>query len=179
VSQEELLRQLLHMYHTFLKTLSLEGLPRLVYQMAGELGFGALAKLYAETTKTYIDDVLKIPAETRDPTRLLEMMQDAMRAAKTVVNEPLFEFQAEQEDGRLVIHVQAKKRDRLDTLRAAPVLGMVAGVFEASGYKVYIVADASKKHVAPQGRPGTAVVTLSDCDSHSCILVEYWPPASA
>ncbi len=173
--EQEQLINLLRMYHSFLRTLSLEGLPRLVYQLAGELGFGSLARLYAETTRHYIEDVLRLPQEKRSPRQLLEMMRTAMQAAMSVINEPLFEFSLEERDGVLVFRLPVKKRDKLDTLRAAPVLGIVAGVFEASGYRVYTVADERKKHVAPSGQPGTAIVALVECGEESCIEVEYWP----
>jgi hypothetical protein len=164
---------LLRMYHTFLRTLSLEGLPRLVYQLAGELGFGALAKLYAETTRNYIDNVLRVPQSERTPEKLLSMMKEAMEAASSIVDEPLFEFSLEKTDNKLRLRLPVKKRDRLDTLRAAPVLGIIAGVLEASGYKVYIVADASKKNMAPRtGQTPTAVVALTDCGPASCIEAE-------
>jgi hypothetical protein len=168
----ERLVQLLQMYHVYLKMLSLEHLPGLVDRLAGELGFGPLARLYAETTKSYIDHVLAIPREQRSPVKLIAMMSEVMSEANRYVNEPLFRIDYTAEGDEITIHVPEKPRTRLDRLRAAPVLGILAGVYEASGYKVLIVTG-SKKHIPPQNNEEKRIlITLEDCGDHACITAK-------
>ncbi len=161
--------QLLRMYHIYLRMLSIEHLPRLVDRFAGDLGFGPLARLYAETTRSYIEQALQLPKEERTPGKLIQMMKDVMSKASQYLSEPLFNFTYRVNGEEITIEVPEKPRTRLDKLRAAPVLGILAGVYEASGYQALIITD-NTKHVPPPGEKPRVVITLEDCGSHACII---------
>lgn len=142
--------ELLRIYHFFLRSLSFEQLPELVYRTLGDAGFGPLAKLFASTTKNYIEKFMG----TGDPVELIEKLRAVASAARDAIGEePLFQFSYKLEEGRrLVVDVPFSVEEPVDVMRAAVMLGILAGIIEASGRNVYIVRDPEKasRHV-PKG----------------------------
>ena len=162
---------LLRIYHSYMKTLGFELLPELVYRTLGSMGFGSLARLYATATRRYIDEYM--PGCERDPVRLLEEMRKVAMAARDVLGgEPLFNFTIDVSDSRLAITAPMKVETPVDRLRAAVVLGIVAGVLEASGYQVYIVTDVEKARKLLD--PGKVILYLDESQAGEArIVAEY------
>ena len=155
-----------------MKTLGFELLPELVYRTLGSMGFGSLARLYATATRRYIEEHMP-PGEKRDPVRLLEEMRRVASVARDVLGgEPLFDFTIEVSGDRLVITAPMKVESPVDKLRAAVVLGIVAGVLEASGYQVYIVTDVEKARRLLD--PGKVILYLDETPrGEARIVAEY------
>ena len=134
---------LLRVYHGFLRVLAFELLPQMTQEVLGGAGFGPLARLFAGAARLYAEQYLG-PEERRDPLRLLEIMSGLASCARDAIGEePLFSFTYRYEDGRLIVELPhlGPEGDKLTRARQAVLLGIVAGLYEAVGHKVYVVTN--------------------------------------
>ena len=164
-------RELLRIYHFYMRVLGFELLPELVYRVMGEAGFGPLARLYADATKRYIERYM--PGE-RDPRKLIEAMTSVARAAREAIGEePLFDFTVSAGENRLVIEAPSPEDGgdgRVGMLRAAVLLGIVAGIIEAAGYKTYVLTRKERASLLPQG---SVVLYAEKSGDRVRIVAEY------
>ncbi len=162
--------ELLRVYHSFLRSLAFEQLPELVHRTLGEQGFGPLSRLYAEAVKRYLRRYH--PHGGGDPGELLgELKRVASAAVDVLGEEPLFRFDYRVEEGRLLVRVPFRVEGPVDRLRAAVLLGMIAGVLEHTGRRVYVVSSPDRARRQLAGR-GVYIVYLEEEGGEARIVAE-------